>query len=83
MSLSGLVGTGAEGELVRGGVESQTHAIFRQITSQLEQLGLGLEDVVKCLVMIDDFNNGVASTRNTPPTLSRHTLLAAPFVQIA
>lgn len=74
--LSGLVGTDAEGELVKGGVESQTHAIFRQMTSHLDQLGLGLQDVVKCLVMIDDINqwgrfNEVYTTYFKPPYPAR------------
>lgn len=74
--LSGLVGTDAEGELVEGGVESQTHAIFRQMTSHLDQLGLGLEDVVKCLVMIDDIDqwgrfNQVYTTYFRPPYPAR------------
>lgn len=74
--LSGLVGTDAEGELVKGGVESQTHAIFRQMTLHLDQLGLGLEDVVKCLVMIDDINqwgrfNEIYTTYFKPPYPAR------------
>ena len=54
--LSGLVGTGLDGELVDGGLDPETHAIFRQMQSHLDQMGLGLDDVVKCLVMIDNID---------------------------
>ena len=52
--ISGLVGTDETGELVAGGLEAETHAIFRQMNTYLARLGLGFSDVVKCLVMIDD-----------------------------
>ena len=52
--ISGLVGTDETGELVPGGLEAETHAIFRQMSTYLGHLGLGFGDVVKCLVMIDD-----------------------------
>ena len=61
--LSGLVRTDVEGELVDGGLVPESHAIFRQMQNHLDQIGLDLDDVVKCLVMIDnidewaDFNN--------------------------
>ena len=52
--ISGLVGTDESGELVTGGLEAETHAIFRQMKTYLAHLKLDLTDVVKCLVMIDD-----------------------------
>ena len=52
--ISGLVGTDESGELVPGGLEAETHAIFRQMKTYLAHLNLDLTDVVKCLVMIDD-----------------------------
>ena len=52
--ISGLVGTDESGELVTGGLEAETHAIFRQMKTYLAHLNLDLTDVVKCLVMIDD-----------------------------
>ena len=52
--ISGLVGTDESGELVTGGLEAETHAIFRQMKTYLAHLNLDLSDVVKCLVMIDD-----------------------------
>ncbi|HCG70411.1 MAG TPA: hypothetical protein DE147_08115 [Gammaproteobacteria bacterium] len=46
------------------------------MTSHLDQLGLGLQDVVKCLVMIDDINqwgrfNEVYTTHFKPPYPAR------------
>ena len=52
--LSGLVGSDDSGQLVSGGLGPETHAIFGQLKAHLAQLNLGLKDVVKCLVMIDD-----------------------------
>ena len=52
--ISGLVGTDESGELVSGGLEAETHAIFRQMKTYPAHLNLDLSDVVKCLVMIDD-----------------------------
>ena len=54
--LSGLVGTDLEGELVDGGLVPESHAIFRQMQNHLDQMGLDLDDVVKCLVMIDNID---------------------------
>ena len=54
--LSGLVGTDVEGELVDGGLVPESHAIFRQMQNHLDQMGLDLDDVVKCLVMIDNID---------------------------
>ena len=51
---SGLVGTDEHGELVPGGLQAETHAIFRQMSIYLEHLNLDFTDIVKCLVMIDD-----------------------------
>ena len=58
--LSGLVGTGLDGELVERGLDPETHAIFRQMKSHLYQMGLGLDDVVKCLVMINNIDEWAA-----------------------
>ena len=44
--ISGLVGTDESGELVTGGLEAETHAIFRQMKTYLAHLNLDLTDVV-------------------------------------
>jgi len=77
--ISGLVGTDETGELVTGGVEAETHAIFRQMSTYLEHLGLGFDDVVKCLVMIDDIAqwgafNGIYTQYFSPPYPARSAM---------
>ena len=77
--ISGLVGTDETGELVTGGLEAETHAIFRQMNTYLEHLGLGFDDVVKCLVMIDDIAqwgdfNGVYTQYFKPPYPARSAM---------
>jgi len=77
--LSGLVGTDETGELVTGGLEAETHAIFRQMNTYLAHLGLGFGDVVKCLVMIDDIAqwgafNGIYTQYFSPPYPARSAM---------
>ncbi len=77
--ISGLVGTDKTGELVPGGLEAETHAIFRQMSTYLGHLGLGFEDVVKCLVMIDDIAqwgafNGIYTQYFSPPYPARSAM---------
>ena len=77
--ISGLVGTDESGELVTGGLEAETHAIFRQMNTYLEHLGLGFDDVVKCLVMIDDIAqwgafNGIYTQYFSPPYPARSAM---------
>jgi len=77
--ISGLVGTDETGELVPGGLEAETHAIFRQMKTYLAQLNLDLTDVVKCLVMIDDIAqwgdfNGVYTQYFKPPYPARSAM---------
>jgi len=77
--ISGLVGTDESGELVPGGLEAETHAIFRQMKTYLAHLNLDLTDVVKCLVMIDDIAqwgdfNGVYTQYFKPPYPARSAM---------
>ena len=77
--ISGLVGTDETGELVPGGLEAETHAIFRQMNTYLTHLGLGFGDVVKCLVMIDDIAqwgafNGIYTQYFSPPYPARSAM---------
>ena len=77
--ISGLVGTDESGELVTGGLEAETHAIFRQMKTYLAHLNLDLTDVVKCLVMIDDIAqwgdfNGVYTQYFKPPYPARSAM---------
>ena len=77
--ISGLVGTDKTGELAPGGLEAETHAIFRQMSTYLTHLGLSFDDVVKCLVMIDDIAqwgdfNGIYTQYFSPPYPARSAM---------
>lgn len=51
--LSGQLGADpATGKLVEGGVEAETHQIFKNIISVLKADGLSLKNVVKCTVLL-------------------------------
>ena len=77
--ISGLLGADENGELVPGGLEAETHAIFRQMRIYLAHLNLNLSDVVKCLVMINDIAqwgdfNGVYTTYFAPSHPARSVM---------
>ena len=52
--VSGQVPTGADGKVVEGGIEEQTRQVMENIKSALALAGAGMEDVVKCLVILTD-----------------------------
>lgn len=53
---SGQIPLDANGQLVEGGIEEQTHQVFRNLTAVLEQAGATLNDVLKATVFIKDMN---------------------------
>ncbi|HIG62201.1 MAG TPA: RidA family protein [Gammaproteobacteria bacterium] len=55
--LSGQVGTDPSSDkLVTGGIEAETHQIFRNIQAILSAQGASLKNIIKCTVMIDDIS---------------------------
>ena len=77
--LSGLVGSDATCQLVSGGLKPETHAIFQQMQAHLAHLDLGLQDIVKCLVMIDDIEkwgdfNAIYTSYFEPPYPARSAM---------
>ena len=54
--LSGQLGLNANGEMQEGG-EAKTHQSLKNIERLLEEAGLGLENVVKTIVLLDDIND--------------------------
>ncbi|WP_078393323.1 RidA family protein [Shouchella patagoniensis] len=54
---SGQIPLTAEGELVDGTVEEQTHQVFANLKAVLDEAGSSLEKVVKATVFIKDMNN--------------------------
>ena len=59
--LSGQLGLNPEtGKMVEGGIEKQTHQVFKNIQAVLESEGLTLNNVVKVLVLLADINDFAA-----------------------
>jgi endoribonuclease L-PSP, putative len=64
---SGQIPLNASGELVEGGIEEQTHQVFRNLQAVLEEAGVTLNNVVKATVFMKDMNqfaivNGIYSS---------------------
>ncbi|CAM4517734.1 2-iminobutanoate/2-iminopropanoate deaminase [Paenibacillus endophyticus] len=53
---SGQIPLDASGELVEGGIEEQTHQVFRNLESVLAAAGASFQDVVKATVFMKDMN---------------------------
>ena len=53
---SGQIPLTAEGEMVNGDVQEQTHQVFKNIQAVLKEAGASLESVVKTTVFIKDMN---------------------------
>lgn len=54
---SGQIPLTAEGELVNGTVEEQTHQVFKNLKAVLAEAGASLDTVVKATVFIKDMND--------------------------
>ena len=52
--ISGQVPTGPDGKVVAGGIEEQTRQVMENIKAALALAGAGMEDVVKCTVILTD-----------------------------
>lgn len=64
---SGQIPLDASGQLVEGGIEEQTHQVFRNLEAVLAAAGAGFQDVVKTTVFMKDMNqfatvNGIYSS---------------------
>ena len=46
----------ANGDLVLGDIETETHQVLRNLGNILEEAGLTFEDIVKCSVFVKDMN---------------------------
>jgi 2-iminobutanoate/2-iminopropanoate deaminase len=56
---SGQIPLDASGQLVEGGIEEQTHQVFRNLEAVLAAAGAGFQDVVKATVFLKDMNQFV------------------------
>lgn len=54
---SGQIPLTAEGSMIEGSVEDQTHQVFKNLTAVLEEAGASFDTVVKATVFIKDMNN--------------------------
>lgn len=54
---SGQIPLNAEGQLAEGGIEEQTHQVFRNLREVLGAAGATFADVVKATVFMKDMNN--------------------------
>lgn len=75
--VSGQVPVDADGQIVAGGISSETHAVIANLTACLEMAGCTLDDVVKTTVWLRDrsdfatFNSAYAEHfPNNPPARS-------------
>lgn len=57
---SGQIPLNVQGELVQGGIEEQTHQVFRNLQAVLAEAGSSLSDVVKATVFLKDMEQFVA-----------------------
>ncbi|PYI50215.1 RidA family protein [Paenibacillus flagellatus] len=57
---SGQIPLDAQGQIVEGGIEEQTHQVFRNLSAVLEAAGATFADVVKATVFIKDMNQFAA-----------------------
>lgn len=53
---SGQIPLGLDGQVVGGGIEEQTHQVFRNLQAVLAGAGAGFQHVVKATVFIKDMN---------------------------
>lgn len=57
---SGQIPLDADGNLVEGGIEEQTHQVFRNLQAVVAAAGAALSDVVKATVFIKDMEQFAA-----------------------
>ena len=57
---SGQIPLDASGALVEGGIEEQTHQVFRNLKAVLAEAGATFGDVVKATVFLKDMNDFAA-----------------------
>ncbi|WP_019536490.1 RidA family protein [Paenibacillus ginsengihumi] len=53
---SGQIPLGLDGQVVSGGVEEQTHQVFRNLRAVLAEAGADFSDVIKATVFIKDMD---------------------------
>ncbi|MHC8345959.1 transporter substrate-binding domain-containing protein [Pseudomonas sp. RT6P73] len=57
---SGVIGLGADGELVKGGIRAQTEQAMENLNTAVQRQGLSLTQVAKCTVILADIKDFAA-----------------------
>jgi 2-iminobutanoate/2-iminopropanoate deaminase len=57
---SGQIPLTAEGELITGTIQEETHQVFKNLVAVLEEAGASLQSVVKTTVFLSDMNDFAA-----------------------
>lgn len=58
--VSGQIPLTKEGELVKGGIEEQTHQVLRNVQAILTEAGSSLDHVLKCTLFIQNMDHFAA-----------------------
>lgn len=74
--LSGKLGTDSSGRLVSGGIKTETTQTLENIRALLERHGSGLDQVVKCTVMLADMSEWGAMNEVYVPFFTKDRLPA-------
>lgn len=53
---SGQIPLDTNGQVIEGGIEEQTHQVFRNLSAVLSAAGANFQDVVKATIFIKDMN---------------------------
>jgi 2-iminobutanoate/2-iminopropanoate deaminase len=70
--LSGQIGTGANGQLVAGGIEAETRQALENIRDVLQRSGSSMDRVVKCTVMMADMREWDTMNKVYAPFFPEH-----------
>ncbi|WOO76451.1 RutC family protein [Vanrija pseudolonga] len=65
--LAGLIGTGADGALVAGGVQAETVQALKNATERLAHAGLDLSDVISVTIYVNDYANNIGPLNEVYP----------------
>lgn len=57
---SGQIPLDKDGQFIEGGIDKQTHQVFKNLQAVLDEAGLTLRDVVKATVFVKDMNQFAA-----------------------
>lgn len=80
---SGQIPLTAAGQMVEGGIEEQTHAVFANLKAILEKAGSSFEQLVKTTVFLQNMNDFAAMNGVYKQYVSGDTAPARSTIQVA